>query len=88
MQRLLSFPELKPRGIPWCRDHLRRKAKKGEFPTPVLISNSRVAWLETEIEEWVTRRVAERDKKAAPEPVPPAIPADARPIGPGRLRGD
>jgi len=83
MQRLLSFPELKPRGIPWCRDHLRRKAKKGTFPAPVLISQSRIAWVEAEIEEWIAQRVAERDGKVDPEPAPPPD----LPIGHGRLRG-
>jgi prophage regulatory protein len=70
--RLLSFAELKSRGVPWCRDHLRRKCAAGEFPKPIPISDSRIAWIEVEVDDWIALLVAERDGKAAtPEPVSP-----------------
>jgi predicted DNA-binding transcriptional regulator AlpA len=62
--RLLTFNQLKDKGIPWCRDHLRRKAKAGEFPAPVPISDSRIAWVETEVDVWMEARTAERDRPA------------------------
>jgi len=63
--RLLTFGQLKERGIPWCRDHLRRKAKAGEFPAPIPVSDKRIAWVESEIDAWMAARAAERVQKAA-----------------------
>jgi predicted DNA-binding transcriptional regulator AlpA len=63
--RLLTYDRLKEKGVPWCRDHLRRKAKAGEFPAPIQISDSRIAWDEAEIDAWMKARAAEREPKAA-----------------------
>lgn len=52
-RRLLTFHDLSNRGIPWVRDHLRRKCKAGEFPAPVQISPHRIGWFEDEIDAWV-----------------------------------
>jgi prophage regulatory protein len=60
--RLLTFPQVKAKGIPWCRDHLRRKANAGEFPAPIALSDSRIAWLESEVDDWITARAAEREQ--------------------------
>lgn len=62
--KLITFNELKPqKGIAYCRDHLRRKVEAGEFPKPVAISGRRIAWLESEIDDWITGRAAQRDLK-------------------------
>ena len=34
---------------------------EGRFPRPVRISERTTAWLESEVNDWVTERVAERD---------------------------
>jgi len=67
--RLLTFNDLKQqKGIPYCRDHLRRKVKAGEFPKPIPVGGSRrVAWIEEEVdaklEEWAAQRLrSEPDK--------------------------
>lgn len=39
-------------------------AKAGDFPRPVK-SGARSLWVEAEIQEWLTARIAERDAKAA-----------------------
>jgi len=63
--RMLSFAELKPvKGIPYCRDHIRRLVNAGQFPRPVKLGqrqNSRLAWPEPEIDQWQADRMAERD---------------------------
>ena len=41
------------------------KMSKGTFPRPVKISERAVGWLESEINELIERRRAERDAKAA-----------------------
>ena len=62
--RLLTFPQVQAKGVPWCRDHLRRKAKAGEFPATVSLSDSRIAWIEEEIDAWIAERAAQRETKA------------------------
>ena len=42
-----------------------RKEKAGEFPARIKLGEKAVGWLESEIDEWIERRVAARDAKAA-----------------------
>jgi prophage regulatory protein len=59
--RLLTFKQLSSeKGIPYSRDHWRRKSNAGECPRPIAISDRRVAWIESEIDEWLADRAAER----------------------------
>jgi prophage regulatory protein len=52
--KLISFKDLGPvKGIPWGRDHLRRKWKAGEFPAPLKLSNHRIAWIESDVDRWL-----------------------------------
>lgn len=63
--RVLSFEQLKPeKGIPHCRQHLHRLIKAGEFPRPVKVGLARNAWLESEVDAWLQKRVRERDAQA------------------------
>jgi predicted DNA-binding transcriptional regulator AlpA len=65
--KLISFGRLKPeKGIDYCRDHLRRKVKAGEFPKPVALSDRRIAWREEEVDEWLASRP--RRDSAGPPP--------------------
>jgi prophage regulatory protein len=60
--KLLTFKQLGPeKGIPYSRDHWRRKCNAGEAPRPIPISDRRVAWIESEVDAWLAGRVAERD---------------------------
>lgn len=36
--------------------------KSGDFPRPVSLGTRKVAWLESEIDEWIQQRVTERNK--------------------------
>jgi prophage regulatory protein len=66
--RLLTFNELKQqKGIPYCRDHLRRKVKAGEFPKPIQVGPGRVAWIEEEVDARLEELAAER-LSAEPNP--------------------
>jgi prophage regulatory protein len=38
-----------------------RLVKDGDFPAPVSISKRRVGWVPAEIDEWLTRKIKERD---------------------------
>jgi Prophage CP4-57 regulatory protein (AlpA) len=60
--KLITFDRLWPDfGINYTRDHLRRKVKAREFPTPVQVSDCRIAWLEREILQWIDDRIAARE---------------------------
>ena len=58
--RLLDYKALGGRGITYTRIHLRRLCKAGLFPAPIPISPNRVAWLESEIDDWIKSRIAHR----------------------------
>lgn len=41
--------------------HIDRLEKAGLFPKRVRLGQGRVAWVKSEIEEWIAARIAERD---------------------------
>jgi prophage regulatory protein len=60
--KLLSYEELRPlKGIPYSKVHLWRLERDGKFPKRVPLGQSRHGWLDSEIDEWITARMAERD---------------------------
>ena len=59
--RLLSLPELKAKGVSYSRAHLDRLIKQHKFPPPIKLGENRNAWPESEIDEWIEARIAERD---------------------------
>jgi hypothetical protein len=82
--RLLSFAQLGPeKGIPHCRDHVRRLVKAGKFPAPLQLSENKIAWLEAEIDAMISARAEERNRKPT-DPRPPELAAPKR--LPGRPR--
>ncbi|MEP6906786.1 MAG: AlpA family phage regulatory protein [Pseudoxanthomonas sp.] len=59
--RFERYDELKQRGIPYSRVHLARLIEAGEFPAPVkLSSGGRIAFLSTELDDWMAQRAAAR----------------------------
>ena len=82
--RLLTFTQLGPeKGIPHCRDHVRKLVKAGKFPAPIQLSENKIAWLEAEIDAMIAARAEERNRK----PIDPRTPELAAPKRlPGRPR--
>jgi prophage regulatory protein len=61
--RLLRLNEVKQRtGL--SKSSIYNQITDGTFPQPVLIGARAVAWVEDEIEEWISNRIAERRKAA------------------------
>lgn len=58
--KYLCFSDLADKGIKYSRTSLARKEKEGSFPKRVPISESRVGWIEAEIEAWMAERAASR----------------------------
>jgi prophage regulatory protein len=46
------------------RSSIYRLVKIGEFPAPVKIGERAAAWLDTEIQEWKAKRIAQSRKAA------------------------
>ena len=68
--KLIDFKRLGPeKGISYSRDHLRRKVRRGEFPRPLAISSSRIAWLEADIDAWLAKKAAARDWQGPAVPI-------------------
>lgn len=42
--------------------HIARLEAAGQFPKRVRLGPNRVGWVETEIQEWLERRLSERDR--------------------------
>jgi prophage regulatory protein len=59
--KVISRDRLEPeKGINFCPDHLRRMEKKGQFPKPIQLGPGRVAYLESEIDDWLAEKARER----------------------------
>lgn len=56
--------------------------KDGTFPQSVALSERTVAWVESEIDEWIAKRIAQRDSLSLGQ----ARLQRARKAGPGRPR--
>jgi prophage regulatory protein len=67
LERILRRPEVEAcTGLP--KSSIYALMADNKFPKPVPIRGSAVGWLESEIETWQKKRIAERDKPAAPQP--------------------
>ena len=58
--RLLRFEEV-ARRTALSRDSIYRLAREGRFPKPIKVSKWASRWIESEIENFLAARVAERD---------------------------
>lgn len=58
--RLLSRDDLKKLGISYSNPHLLRLEEEGKFPRRLFLSPARVAWVEAEIINYITRCIDSR----------------------------
>lgn len=47
--------------------HIARLEKAKKFPIRVRLGQGRVGWVESEVEDWLTQRIAERDAHTSSE---------------------
>jgi prophage regulatory protein len=59
-RRLLSYRDLKARGIKFSRVHLRRLEDAGKFPRHIDIGENTVGWFEDEIDDLLEMKAAAR----------------------------
>lgn len=56
--RLIRLPTVSDRtGL--RKSAIYQRAKDGTFPRPIKIGTYNVAWIESEVDEWVAERIAE-----------------------------
>lgn len=65
MSKILSYDDLQARGIVYSKVHLWRLERDKKFPQRVPLSANRHGWLETEVDAWLSQRIAARHGKAA-----------------------
>lgn len=56
--KVLRRPEVEAR-VGFKRTAIYSMTAKGEFPKPILLGKRAVGWLETDVNEWIKRRVKE-----------------------------
>jgi prophage regulatory protein len=60
--KVLSFRDLRDKGIPFTRQHIHKLVQRGEFPRPVKIGDKTNAWDEPEIDEYLKNRRKRRNE--------------------------
>lgn len=58
--KLLSFPELRERGVLLGRRQVDRLEAEGKFPKRVSVGANRVGWVAAEIDDWVNAAISSR----------------------------
>jgi prophage regulatory protein len=74
--RVLSYGDLKAKGIRFSRQWIHQLVNRGEFPAPINLGEQSVAFVEEEIDAWLASRIRDRDAK-------PVQSADTGPVGAG-----
>jgi prophage regulatory protein len=59
--KILSSKEVLSR-VPYSSVQIWRKESAGEFPRRVKLGPNRVGWVESEIESWISSKIAERNQ--------------------------
>jgi len=62
-RRLLDYPALRERGIPWSRVHIARLEAVRKFPLHIELGENSVAWFEDEIDDFLEAKAAARDQR-------------------------
>jgi prophage regulatory protein len=58
--RLLSKKAVREKVL-YCPAHIARLEAAGKFPKRIRLGQGRVGWLETDVDDWIRARIAERD---------------------------
>jgi len=59
--RLISYSELRERGIRYTRQHIDRLVAAGSFPAKVHIGPARIGWVESEVDAWLKAKADARN---------------------------
>jgi prophage regulatory protein len=62
-RRLLTFADLKARGIPWTRMHIGRLEAAAKFPQHIDLGENSIAWFEDEIDDFLEAKATAREQR-------------------------
>jgi hypothetical protein len=62
---LVTYRELGGHGIPYCRLHLNRMVRRGQFPAPIWLSPNRKVWKLSDILVFKATRTTSRPAQVA-----------------------
>lgn len=57
-EKFLRLAEVQRR-VPYSRSTIYLKVSRGEFPAPINLGARAVAWLESDIDNWIASRIGE-----------------------------
>ena len=64
--KLLTYDDLRPaKGIHYSKVQIWRLEKLGKFPKRIELGPGRRAWVEHEVDKWISSRIAARDNAEA-----------------------
>jgi prophage regulatory protein len=63
--RVLSYDDLKAKGIRFSRQWIIKLIAAGKFPQSISLGEQSVGFIESEIDGWINDRIQERDQKRA-----------------------
>jgi prophage regulatory protein len=63
--RVLSYGDLKNKGIRFSRQWIVKLIASGKFPRPIQLGEQSVGFIETEVDEWIAARIRDRDHPAS-----------------------
>jgi Predicted transcriptional regulator len=62
--RVIRFKELKER-VGYSRMHIDRLEKNGKFPRRIRLGENSVAWVESEVDDWISAKMNGRSGATA-----------------------
>jgi prophage regulatory protein len=62
VQTLIEYGRLKEKGVSYGKCRLWQLEAENKFPKRVRLSAVRVAWVESEIDQWIADRITQRDQ--------------------------
>jgi prophage regulatory protein len=52
-----------PEYVPYSLSHIARLERAGRFPKRVRLGSCRVGWVESEVQDWLAAKLAERERQ-------------------------
>ena len=63
-EKFLRLSEVQRR-VPYSRSTIYLKVSRGQFPQPINLGARAVAWLESDIDEWIAQRIGKGRERAS-----------------------
>ncbi len=60
--QVLSYADLKSRGIRFSRQWIHQLVLAGKFPKPIKLGKATTGFVAREVDQWIEARIAERDR--------------------------